>query len=222
MNYKEIRQKVIDRLQYTDFQLNNYFNESVDKNQIVIHHTAGRDNARGMYNYWGDNDIKIATCVGIQDSGKIYQGFHSSKWGWHLGVSGSNLDKYSIGIEICNWGGLKKGNDGNFYAWPNNYSSVKVPKNKIIEYPEGFRGFRYYERYTDEEIESLRLLILLWHYDYDIPLGYNENIWEKNNEALSGKSGIWGHTSYRDENEKQDPHPQPELIEMLKNLSVNL
>lgn len=218
MKYQDIRQSVLDRLFQTDFQQHNYFDEKVSKNQIVLHHTAGRDDARGMYQYWSTQNIKIATCVGIQDNGNIYQGFHSSKWGYHLGVSGSSLDKHSIGIEICNWGGLKKGNDGKFYAWPDDYSSVTVPPEKVIEYPEGFRGFYYYERYTKEEIDSLRLLLLLWAEDYNIPLTYHDNMWQMNDNALNGEDGVWSHVSYRPETEKQDCHPQSELIEMLKNL----
>jgi hypothetical protein len=217
MSYQDIKQCVLDRLYQTDFQQDNYFKEQSSKNQIVLHHTAGRDNARGMYNYWGDSNTKIATCVGIQDDGNVYQGFHSSYWGYHLGVSGNTLDKRSVAIEICNWGGLKKKN-GKYYAWPDDYSSVTVPEEKVIEYPQGFRGFKYYERYTIEEIKSLRLLILLWAEDYNICLNYNSDMWQKNDRALTGENGIWTHVSYRDAQEKQDCHPQPELITMLKKL----
>ena len=45
---------------------------------------------------------------------------------------------------------------------------------------------------------------------------YYENMFEINDQALSGLNGIWSHVSFR--SDKSDNHPQPELKEMLKNL----
>ncbi len=47
---------------------------------------------------------------------------------------------------------------------------------------------------------------------------YNENIFETNQDALSGKPGIWCHVSYRPSG-KWDLNPQPEVIALLKSLS---
>ncbi|MFW6226355.1 MAG: peptidase C14 caspase catalytic subunit P20, partial [bacterium] len=90
---------------------------------------------------------------------------------------------------------------------------VDVP---VVHYPNGYRGYYYYEKYTDDQIKTTGELLLYWNKTYDIPLDYNDNMWEVNDDALGGKRGIWSHTSYR--NDKSDVHPQPELIEMLKTL----
>ena len=44
-------------------------------------------------------------------------------------------------------------------------------------------------------------------------------MFETNEKALKGYHGVWTHTSYR--TDKSDCHPQPELIEMLKNIADN-
>jgi hypothetical protein len=41
-------------------------------------------------------------------------------------------------------------------------------------------------------------------------------MWDLSNDALAGKKGVYTHVSFR--TDKSDMHPQPELIEMLKNL----
>ena len=61
----------------------------------------------------------------------------------------------------------------------------------------------------------MRLIIYLSN-KYNIPLDYNENMWNVSHDALAGKSGIWTHVSYRQD--KSDCHPQEELINALKKL----
>ncbi|WP_157969171.1 hypothetical protein [Chryseobacterium piscium] len=53
---------------------------------------------------------------------------------------------------------------------------------------------------------------------HKIPLTYQEEMWVVNRKALAGTHGVWLHTSVS--RDKSDCHPQPELIAMLKSLSV--
>jgi hypothetical protein len=223
-----LRQKLFDRIQSVDFQNDLYYNEAVEKSQIVFHHSSGWDNARGMFNYWAKNKSRVATCIGIEDGGTIYQAFKSSKWGYHLGVTANHLRSYnasssskllnmkSIGVEICSFGPLVLGDGKKFH--PKDYPSITVPDGKVHKYEVPFRGYFYYERYTPEEIESCRLLALYWREEYGIPLTYHPEMWEVNSKALSGVPGVWTHCSYRPEDEKWDCHPQPDFVQMLKEL----
>jgi hypothetical protein len=143
------------------------------------------------------------------------------------------LDKQSIGVELDNWGGLFKG-DGNikqfgkrrdgspnmvntkvgkYYATYGN--SVKCP---LTHYKDGFRGYDYFESYPDAQLRSLGELLRLWNQTYSIPLTYQSDMWQKSQSALQGTPGVWAHVSYRNPKAKQDAHPQPELIHMLKTL----
>lgn len=97
---------------------NQYFAEVSPKTQVYLHHTAGNGNAEGVSKYWNGNDSRIATAFIIGENGTIVQCFSSKHWAWHLGIDAedfvrngakySNLNKSSVGIEVCNWGYLKK------------------------------------------------------------------------------------------------------------------
>ena len=199
-----------------------YYNTKYPKNQIVIHHTAGWDNVRGVFEWWKNDKVKhVATAVAINDAGELYKGFDEDYWAHHLGVKTAyfnsvslpnknvQLNQQSVAIEICNWGRLKK--VGNSYV--NYLGKVVDVEVSEIEY----RGQNYFEKYTDKEIETLKKWILLMSIRHDIPLTYDEeSMWTVNANALSGKSGIFTHGSYRPD--KDDVSPQPHLIEMLRKI----
>jgi len=194
-----------------DFPANQYVQEVTEKTQIVLHHSAGWDNARGMFEYWSTNKQRVATAIGITDDGTITQGYSTKYWGWHIGAGHSNLEKHSIGIEICNWGPLTF-KQGKFYSW----AGAEVPREKVQEYDQKFRGSLFYEKYTAQEIESVVKLLEFWHREYGIPIHYNASMWNVSTAALIGSPGVWTHVSFRDD--KSDCHPYPPLIEALKSL----
>ena len=95
---------------------------------------------------------------------------------------------------------------------PVSYTGREV--KDVIEVP--FKKYRYWENYTDAQIESTRELLLLWKDKYGIPLSYNEDIWDVSDRALKGEPGVFTHNSVR--SDKVDVYPHPKLIEMLKSL----
>lgn len=197
------------------FPENQFYKEVHDKKQIVLHHTASGRGPDGDYRHWIGNPERIATCQIINHDGTCSQLFNSKYWGHHIGCQHANnrkLNEGSIAIEIDSWGGLTW-KDGKYYS----YTGTVIPETNVIEYEKSFRGYRFFEKYTKEQIESVRKLLVHWGDVYKIPLTYNADMWDVSNNALSGKSGIWAHTSYR--KDKSDIHPQPEVIEMLKNLN---
>jgi len=208
---------------------NQYIREVVKKNQIVLHHTASGKGVDGDWRHWLNTKARIATCVIIDYSGDINQMFSSHFWGYHLGIKSTSLRNYpnsldnvsleknSIAIEIDSWGGLKKINN-KWVAWPNDFGksgkATIIPNEDVIEYPEGFRGFNGFEKYTKEQIETVRQLLTWWELTHGIEIKYNSDIWDMCPRALRGESGVFTHCSYR--SDKSDIHPQPELIKMLK------
>ena len=220
----------IKKIQTIPFKEDQYFKTAYPKKQIVLHHSAGWDDARGMFHWWSSNKERVATFCGVVDDGTIVQGFNSRYWAWHINVGSRfnklpvNLEKYqnpmyreslergSIGIEICNWGGLRLV-DGKFLSWANK----EVPANKVIDYGKEFRGYQYYERYTDKEMETVYVLVKYLAEKYEIPVAYTRDIWNIHEPALRGDPGIYTHVSYR--TDKSDCHPQPELAQVLKALS---
>jgi len=208
-----------------------YLKEEATKTQIVLHHTAGNSSGVGTIKMWNTDDRgRIATCVCISGKGQskdtfdgeICQAFSSKYWAYHLGIKGDvfkangvpakNLDKTSIGIEICSWGPLEKRGD-KFY----NYVDREVPADQVTELETPYKGHKYYHRYTDAQIESVRQLLLYWKQLYNIDLTYNEaDMWTVSKRALKGENGVFTHNSYR--KDKSDIHPCPRMIAMLKSL----
>ena len=217
-----------------NFPDNQYIKESTNKTQVVLHHTVSGRGVNGDINYWISTTDRVSTAMIINYNGDAFQCFSTNYWGYHLGLELKTFDKFnlpyikidksSIGVEIDSWGGLVKDKASNnwYPAGWDNIAKKMIPMIKygkvdnIIEYPNGFRGFYGFEKYTDEQIETVRKLLLYWNEKFNIPLNYNSNMFEVNSDALSGKSGIWSHTSFRFD--KSDIHPQPNLIEMLQNL----
>lgn len=214
----------LSKIKILEFPENQYYKEEHPKTQVCLHHTASGRGTDGDYKTWLNDTVRIATCVIIDTDGTINQCFSSAYWGYHLGLKEYTfkklgipykpLDKTSIGIEIDAWGALTKKGDGNWYS----YTNKLIPKENVEEYPNGFKGFYGYEKYTPQQIQATEDLLIHWHKTYNIPLDYNTDMWNLSKNALSGQAGVWTHVSFREGNEKSDAHPQKELMEMLMNL----
>lgn len=212
---------ILNKIKLLNFPTNQYYRKETDKKQIVLHHTVSPVGVMGDVNWWLSDEKRIATHFIIHHNGTIYQCFNSKYWAHHIGVKREFLknkgftdfwdrnvllNKQSIGIEIDSAGGLDEDLED---VYGNRYQ-----KEWTQEY-DNYRGFKHFEKYTEEQIKSLRELLTYLCDKYDIDKSYKD-MFEINIEALEGKSGIWSHTSFR--KDKSDVHPQPELIDMLKGL----
>lgn len=119
----------------------------------------------------------------------------------------------SIGIEICNYGPLTLKGD-QFFNWVNK----PINQSEVVELDKPFRGYKYWERYTDAQIESLRSLILYLSnkWQIDIQKGIYDENWFDLNEAWFTTGGLRSHTQVR--KDKFDIFPQKEMIQMLMSL----
>lgn len=216
---------------------------------VFLHHTAGWHNPINTVNDWNtDKRGRVGTQFVI--GGKSIQGndeqdgilvkcFANNYAAYHLGAKYSNLDLFSIGIEICNFGKLiQHPETGDFYAWPaldwkgnwkDNIQLYKVPENQVIDLGFDFRGGRFYHKYTDAQITTLKELLkylnkevpTLYLQDGLIPLlrvGVSASAaFDYNPGAANGEiHGLWSHSNVR--KDKSDVSPQPKLIQMLKSL----
>lgn len=208
-------------LRQISFPKGQYFEQVFPKTQIYLHHTAGAPNADQVWNWWVTDKTPIATCVVVDDSGEIVQGFSSKFWAYHLGMKTRHfnvlnlpykeLDKISIGIELTNWGQLTEKN-GKFY----NYVGGEIPLSQVYELQQPHKGYKYYHNYTDAQISSVKDLLQLWGPKYNIPLKYNSDIFGLTPRAYKGEPGVYTHNSVRED--KVDIYPHHKLIEMLKSL----
>lgn len=202
----------LSKIETINFPKDQYFREAFPKNQIVLHHTVSGDGVNGDISTWEADPRRIATCIIVDRAGTPWQLFSSRYWAHHIAAGNVSLEKYSIGIEIDNWGWLIPSTNGKY----KNYYGKEI--YAVAQYyPEGFMGYNYYEKYTTAQIQTVGELLLYWRMMYGISLKYNEDMWDKSIRALSGIGGVWTHVSYRGSG-KSDCHPDPMLISMLKTL----
>lgn len=222
---------VTDKILMVPLAPTQYFDETTNKTQIYVHHTASSPNPHRVLEWWASTPERVATSFVIGGNpngsktyrdGSIIQCFGSAKWGYHLGLKKEHLvtggkdnitlNKMSIGIEICNWGQLTKGPKG--YT---SYAGVVVKEPDIVEYKTPFRGFAYYQKYTDAQIASVHELLQFLCAKWNINTEYKgDAIFNIDKRALMGENGIFTHVSVRPD--KNDCHPQNELKEALKSL----
>jgi len=187
-----------------------------------------------MFEHWAnDKKGRVSTAWGVVDDGTVFQGFDPKFFGYAIYVQSKYnripkqyktkaqdnfLNRHSIQVEICNFGGLTE-IDGKFYAWPAKgkaISKYEIPEERVMYYPDGFRGYHAFEKYTDQEVATIKFLAQYVNQKFGIPLHYNEDMWDISENALKGAAGIYSHVSFR--TDKSDCHPQPNLIRALQSV----
>ncbi len=212
-----------------------YINELHFKKQIILHHTAGGPRPDFTIGWWEQETQRVGTAfvigrkTGVNPNpfdGVVYRAFPEYLWAYHLGLSSKNsnisaeqrssLNKTSIGIEICSYGPVIKQEDGTFKTVVNN---KVILADEVMDMGSEWRGYRYYEKYTEKQLDACKHLILTLAWFFNIPIvqtEYDKEWFGIDKDALNGTPGIWTHVHYR--KDKTDCFPQPELIEMLNSL----
>lgn len=226
---------------YSGMSEDQYYPEYQKKDIIALHHTAGSGNPYYVRDHWQKNKNKVGTFLIIGGKGEydgvnmqVYQ--HPDQWAYHLNIWGNfnvyegrkelnkshetKMAKRSIGVEVCNYGYLSF-IDGEFWFMSRGKKIKSIPEEDVIDYGKyGFRGKRFYQRYTNKQIDSLKDFITKASSHYGIILdkpkgGFSEKWFDYSWEATRGEQNIFSHSSVRS---KSDMHPQPELIDMLNTL----
>ena len=207
-----------------------YIKGNYKNDYIILHHTAGGANPRAVVDGWKKDCIgKVATefVVGGQNcktgnvkyDGQIVRAFPEGCQGYHIGSSGSShMNTHSVGIEMCNFGYIKDGKT---------YTGTVADSNQIVSLDSPFRGFSQWHKYSDEQINAVRDLLLYISNRDNIDL--HEGLYRWINEegvmkafdfhmdAYEGNvKGLLTHTNIR--NDKFDCSPQPNLVDMIMTL----
>lgn len=222
-------------------QSEEYYHDQAKKTVIALHHTAGSHRPDFSINGWETDKDKAGKVLHVGTAyligglsttdknadwdGVIVQAFPDECWAHHYGTLQPNnvaLNQMSVAIEVCNYGPLKLGKDGNFY----NYVNKPVPREMVVKLEQPFRGFEYYHAYTPAQIAALKELIIFLSEKYNIApnMGLQQAIKDKgaavafeiNHIARTGSPGVWSHSNFIAG--KFDMTPQPALIEMLLSL----
>ncbi len=121
----------------------------------------------------------------------------------------------SLHILLESHGRLTQDRDGRFHPADN-------PAGETVTYfyeycrKNRWHGACYYEMYTTRQLEALRQLLRELCEQHGISKTYNAKRWYPTAEAADGTGGIFFHCSF--DAAADDPHPQQELINVLKTL----
>ena len=212
------------------------------KEWFFLHHTAGWHSPYNTIDAWANDDRgAVATEFVLggpsikgndeKFDGEVVKCIPDGGYAWHLGTGNNVMHRNSIAVEVCNFGYLTKGgyykgasfvklNPDKFY----NYVGIEAHPSQIIELSQSFRGFKFWHRYSDKQIESLKDLILhvAATHSIDVRKGLIELIkkegefkaFDKMDVAMCERTkGMWTHTNVLIG--KVDMFPQPELVKML-------
>ena len=201
---------------------------------IFYHHTSGWHNPYNVIRQWNDdNRGKIGTqwVIGgpsVRDGNKRHDGqvvkcMPDGAWAFHLGAVDRKMHVNSIGIEVCNFGALTEVGHG-FIT----YTGQLVDDSQICDLGKKWRGYRYWHKYSDAQLEALKNLTKMIALEHEIDLNSGLKQWLNDNndeksafnyvvDARHGNiKGLLSHSNVR--RDKLDMSPQDNLIKMIKSL----
>lgn len=186
-----------------------YYQGVYPKKYIFLHHSAGSTAASAIA-HWAATPDHIATPYIVDRDGTIYECFPPEMWAYHLGVKGNSaIEKASIGIELVAWGQLTL-KEGKYYT----YTKKQLPDLEVVAVD--FRGHKFYQKYTPEQIAALKVLLPYLLDRFEIPLQTNRKSFWEYVDPLKLPSGVYSHTTVR--KDKVDIFPQPEIVELVYGL----
>ena len=112
---------------------------------IVMHYTGGGD-ARSSALYLADPATKASAHVVVARDGQVFQLVPFNTRAWHAGVSAlegrTNVNAFSIGIELANAGRLTR-RDDRWFTW----FGTEIPSSEVCVVV-GKEGITYWHAYT--------------------------------------------------------------------------
>ncbi|UCE27509.1 MAG: N-acetylmuramoyl-L-alanine amidase [Candidatus Coatesbacteria bacterium] len=129
----------------------NYSSRGDEKpRMVVLHYTA---DGGAAVEWFRNPESKASAHYVVARDGSVVQMVDLAHSAWHAGQRGLRglkikPNRSSVGIEIVNWGEIIK-TSGGFRTW----TGEIVPADGVVEV-EG----RYWQEYTDEQVEAVRLV----------------------------------------------------------------
>ncbi|MBM4464098.1 MAG: N-acetylmuramoyl-L-alanine amidase [Chloroflexi bacterium] len=160
---------------------------------IVVHFTAS-GSGTGTVSWFKNPQSKVSAHYVLDRDGKILQLVKDGDTAWHAGLPEDLVrndtirpNSRSIGIEIVNWGPLRK--DGNkYYNWlGNEHLGAAVEA-----------GGKYWEPYTEAQYKSLIELVAYLCKRYNVPHRYpllGPGTYYEKAQDLAAFKGVLGHSA---------------------------
>jgi N-acetyl-anhydromuramyl-L-alanine amidase AmpD len=180
-----------------------YFKETTEKDQIVLHFTAGY--LKGDIAALSTPTNHVSVSFVIARSGEIIRLWPSKFWSYHLGpgASGGNTvnSKRTVGIELSNIGYLRKSGSNLVTSYSATDVYCGLDETRFYQQlPAPFRGESYFATFTDSQYVSLISLLDYLEDKHMIPLNFlDEGSRYKtlSPEQLKNFNGVVSHINYR-------------------------
>lgn len=199
---------------------------------IVLHYTASKSLASTVA--WFKNpQARVSAHYILGRSGEIRQIVRDQDTAWHAGLARRQglsdeqnrarvvrddkirANRRGIGIEIVNWGLLKRTESGVF-SWPNNWNNPF--DGEVVE-----AGGQVWEAYTAAQYDALIALVAYLCQHYNVPAVYpaqGPGTYERSHLTLAGFRGILGHEAIDDT--KTDPGAHFDWDRLMRGLQALL
>ncbi len=154
------------------FPKSQYFQGNFPKKRICLHHTMGYS-AQSSIDWFIDDPAIVGTQYIIDRDGKTYELWQDNGYAYQFGLVGVprriEFEQTTIGIELANLGPLTKLQNGSF---ADQYG--KPYKGEVHE--AKYRGFQYWEKYSEQQYAALRTLINSLAKKHNIIINPTKNI----------------------------------------------
>ena len=201
-----------------------YLPETGSKTGICIHHTVG-GSAKSTFNWWTQDRtkrgtrLKVGTAFIIDRDGTVFEVFDPAAWAFQFGlkwpmVKKLKFEKRFIGIEIASEGALTE-SDGKLYCFDRVSDKTLKLRNETFDYGKDFRGYRYFDKYEDAQVDALVGLINELCTRFHIKKQVPDGLLDFYGDRLSDFQGIIGHSMVR--KDKSDPLPDKSLWDRIIN-----
>lgn len=146
----------------TSIQSPNVSKGTIKPEIIVLHYTAsGGEDGKGDATYLSRASSRASAHTVHGRNGSVHQIVPFNKRAWHAGKSEykgrKNVNGFSIGIEIDNWGWLKDGKS---------HAGTTVPSDQVFHGDRS--GHTHWEAYKPKQLEAVEEIIAAICAEYDI------------------------------------------------------
>jgi hypothetical protein len=201
-----------------------YFPPAERKSGIAIHHTVGAT-ARSTYDWWtrartnGGRPRMVGTAYLIDHDGTVFEVFEPGAWAYQFGLrwlpaSRIGFEQRFIGIELASEGPLLEVN-GALYCFDRVSPRTKKRREEAFDFGRLYRGYRWFDRYENAQLEALGGLVNELCERFEIPRRFPDPPFDYYGDELIPFEGVIGHANVR--RDKSDPAPMMTLWNTLQN-----
>ena len=165
LNWEELKEWAPSPIPKFEREFSRNHGGQVEQNLAVIHYTCGAS-LESTVRYLMRDHSRAAYHILIGRNGDLTQLVDFEHCAWHAGnckwKGVTHLNKYSIGIGLCNYGPLLKQAENDYYtpaAYPTSTAKVLEEDTVKKRHKNGDCVYGYWEKYPERQLFTLALVM---------------------------------------------------------------